>query len=320
MHRNVFFGASAILAAMLASVPVATQAQAYPSRAIKLIVPSTPGSVADVLARAIAPDMGKVLGQSVVIENKAGADQVIGLEFVAKNAAADGYTLVISTVTSAAMLPVMKKGLRFDPLKDVPPFINLGESQVVMLTPMSRPWKTLDELTVQARANPGKLSYGASSPTVKLPMAAVLKDRGLNVIAVSYSQGSNFQMSLMGGEIDMGLLTYFNAFNFKDKLRALAISGETRNAGFPGVPTFKELGHPNVAGIAWSLNTRLGTPEPIIETLHNAAEQALKQPTMGNVFEKLGLGPMLTTRKAAIDRLADEGAFYAKVAPGVITE
>ncbi len=317
MLRTWHLVVSTILGLLVVLGPGVSLAQQYPSKPISLVVPSSPGSVADVLARAMAPGMSKLLGQPIVIENKPGADQVLGMEHVAKAAPADGHTIVIVTVTSAAMLPILKDNLRFDPLKDLPPFIDLGEAQIVLTTASTRPWKTLDELTAHAKAHPGTLNYGSSSPSVQLPMAAIVRDRGIDVSSIPYSQGSAFQMALTTGEVDMGLLTSFNANNFKDKLRFLAVSGDKRTAAFSGVPTFAELGHPNVRGIAWSLNVRAGTPETVTRKLHSVASQVLKRPDMAPIFERLGLTTVPDSPEAAAERLAAEARFYSTLAPSL---
>lgn len=312
MLRTLHLVVPAILGLLVVLSPDDSLAQQYPSKPISLVVPSSPGSVADVLARTVmGPGMSELLGQPVVIENKPGADQVLAMEYVVKAAPADGHTIIIVTVTSAAMLPVLKNNLRFNPLKDLPPFIDVGEAQFILTTPSIRPWKTLDELTAHAKAHPGTLNYGSSSPSVKLPMASIIRDRGIDVVSIPYSQGSAFQRALMTGQVDMGLLTEFNAINFKDKLRFLAITGDKRSPTLRDVPTFAELGHPNVRGAVWSLNVRAGTPEASTRKLHSVASQVLKRPDVAPVLERLGVTVISNSPQAAAERLADEARFYS---------
>ena len=123
-----------------------TPAQDYPSKPIRYIVPNTPGVIVDTVARVMAAEMGKNLGQPMVVENKPGGNHAVGFEYVAKQAPADGYTVVSVLVPSMAILPVTAKELRFDPLKDLPPVIGLAEGKYVFGSAASQPWKTLAEL------------------------------------------------------------------------------------------------------------------------------------------------------------------------------
>lgn len=134
-----------------------TMAQDYPSRPIRFIVPNTPGSSTDFPARIISPAMSKLLGQPIIVENKPGAAQLLGYEYVAKQVPADGYTIAVVTVPALVTLPLTVKNLRFDPLKDLRPIIGLVEQRFLLASSSQESWNTFREMVGYAKANPGKL-------------------------------------------------------------------------------------------------------------------------------------------------------------------
>ena len=159
-QRAALLSCSTVLA--LCCAPQAA-AQEYPNRVIRIVITYAAGGVPDIVARIVAPEMSKVLGQPVIIENKPGADTVIGFDHVARLSPADGYTVVAAMVQGLASLPLLTKDLRFDAIKDLPPFIDLTDSRLVFGSAASYPWRSLNELMANARANPGKLNYGVAS-------------------------------------------------------------------------------------------------------------------------------------------------------------
>ena len=212
-------------------------AQDFPNRPLRIIVANTPGTPLDAVARIMAPEMSKFLGQPVVVENKPGAGQQIGYEFVAKQAPADGYMIALVSVATLAIMPVTSKGLPFDPLKDLPPFIGLVEGRVVFAASANQPFRTLDELSQYAKANAGKLNYGASSPSVMLQTEAIVRRFGLNIVNVPYSANAPYVLALSTGEVQVGLRGESEAVALADKVRVLATTGDKRSAAFPNVPT-----------------------------------------------------------------------------------
>ena len=206
-----------------------TPAQDYPSKPIRYIVPNTPGVIVDTVARVMAAEMGKNLGQPMVVENKPGGNHAVGFEYVAKQAPADGYTVVSVLVPSMAILPVTAKELRFDPLKDLPPVIGLAEGKYVFGSAASQPWKTLAELAAAAKASPGKLNFGESSPPVYLLAELLLRDLGLNVVHIPYSSGGGYLQAIVAGEVQMGFVGEGSAIGFGDKYRVLGVTGAQRS-------------------------------------------------------------------------------------------
>ena len=152
--------------------------QEYPSRPIRLIVATSAGTLSDLAPRVMATGMSKVLGQPVIVENRPGANSLVGFEYVAKKVPADGYTLASALVAALASLPVGAKDLPFDPLKDLPPVIVFAEGLFVFGSPAQAQWKTFVEMVAYAKANPGKLNYGSSNLNSRLLSEAVFEDRG----------------------------------------------------------------------------------------------------------------------------------------------
>lgn len=292
----------------------AANAQEFPARPIRYVVPNSPGTAVDLVARLMAPGMSKALGQAVSVENKPGASETIGYEYVARQMPADGHTIVIAAVSSLAILPLISKELRLDTLKELAPVMNLVEGRYFFGSPSSAPWKTFGELVLFAKANPGKLNYGGANPTVRFWKEALIRDLAIDVTYVPYREGARYLQALAAGEVQMGSLAEGSAMNLRDKFRALAMTGDRRNAAFPDVPTFKELGHPQIGGINYSLNVRAGTPRPITEKLHAAAASALSQAEVKAALGKIQLEIVADSSEAAAKTLQEQGRLFADIA------
>lgn len=304
----------AILGAILALASSLAAAQAYPTKPVRLIAPISPGAASDVLARVIAPEMAAVLGQPVVVENRPGADTLVGSEYVAKQVPADGYTIVIILVGTLTSLPVLVKDLRFDPVKDLPPFIGLAEGRFALVTAAKQPWSNFNALVANAKANPGKLNYGVGTALGRLIVEAVMQDLGVNMVHIPYPVVANYVQALTSGDIAVGLISEQLAVSMGDKLRTLAVTGETRSRTFPDAPTFKELGFPRVRGLSFTLNTPAGVPAPIVERLHAAASRALQSPETAKRLAALRLEGSDEKPDVAARKTAEEAKLYADVA------
>lgn len=294
------------------------RAQSWPSRPIHMIVPESPGSTPDTTARLLAPEMARILGQPVVIENRPGAGQMIGLEYVAKRAPADGYTVVLSSASNLAILPVTVKALRFDPLKELPPVIGLAEGRLLLASPVKMPWKTATELIAHGKANPGKINFGSSNPIVRLSSEAFLRGTGIEATLIPYSgTGPYFQALAAGEDIHMGFLSVASALTLGERIRVLAATGETRREPFLDVPTFNELGLPQIIGLGWTLNVPVGTPPAVIEALHGAASAALKSTDVRAHIRKVHLDITDQPPDVAARKLADNGKLFAEIARNI---
>lgn len=312
MHSNPAF--SLLISAAAAFCPGAATAQEYPSKPIRLIVAESPGTVTDTMARILSPEMSRLLGQPIVIEYKLGAGSLVGLEYVAKQVPADGYTAISVSVTSLATLPLTVKDLRFDPLVDLPPLIGMAEGRLAFASSPKHPWKSLSELVASARANPGNLNYGASSPQVRFPMLILLQDLGLNVVSIPYSAGGPYIQALVAGEVHMGFLGEAAANGFGEKLRVLAVTGDKRSSISPEVPTFAQLGHPQIPGVGYSLNVPAKLPKVAFDKLSAAASRALADGDVKARIAKLQLDIVDESPETAARKLVAIGKSYADIA------
>lgn len=292
-------------------------AQEYPIKPIKLVVPNAPGAAMDISARILSSELQRNLGQPIVVENKPGAGQVIGYEYVAKQVPADGYTAVFVSVPDLASLPVTTRGLRFDPLKDLPPVIGVVEGSLVFGSSSRLPWKTLNELVAHAKANPGKLNYGAPGLLLHLLVQAFIRDLGLDIAYVPYSAAAAYFQGLVAGDVQMGYASPGAAGSFGEKFRILAVTGERRLPSLPEVPTFMELGYPPISGLGHSLNVPVGTPKAVTDKLFAAATKVLQQPEVKAQYAKFQLEIVNESPEAAAKRLAQQAKLFADIAKKV---
>lgn len=289
-------------------------AQGFPNRPVRVIVPGTAGSSSDSTARIVANDMGRHLGQPVVVENRAGANSIIGSEYVALQAPADGYTLLLSSVTGLVSLPLITKDLRFDPVKDLPVLIGLVESRLAMGSSSALPWKTFNEFVTQARAEPGKLNYGTSAALTRLLAGAVIQKLELNMVDIPYTGGGPMFQALLAGQVHMGFVGESTALGNPDRFRVLAVTGEKRRPPFLDVPTFAELGHTQIPGLYVSLNTAVGVPRAALDKLYDATSRALQIPDIRGRFAKLSLQVVEEPRENVGKRVPEEARLYAEIA------
>lgn len=269
-----------IAAAVLACAVSPTSAQTYPDRPIKFIAPTTPGSPADILARAVAEGMTRELKVPIVVENKPGADQIIGFEHVARMAPADGYTVGIIGIDGQALLPITKKGLRFNPHDDLTLVAGLAEGRYVLVGPAAAPHKNFKEVMDAIKAAPGRFNYGTSGPVVRIPILMLMNDLNLDMTHIPFKGGGPYAQELAAGNIDLGFVSETSAKPLAGRLRYYGVTGSTRTATEPNVPTFAELGFPKILGPAYALVVRAGTPKAIIDKLSHAAAAALQSPEM----------------------------------------
>lgn len=284
--RAIALGAGALGGLFVASLP--SQAQdAYPSHALRLIVPYPPGAVTDAQSRPVALELGKALGQSVVIENRPGAGALVGTQ-AAKQAPADGYTLLYQSSALVTNLYTIKQpGYA---LADFTPVAMLGQGAFVLMTSMKHPFKTLQELVAYGKANPGKLNYSTTGPGSPASIVSYRLGRaaGMDWVEIPFKGGADATQAVMSGDshafaASQGApLIHANP----DKMRMAAISAEQRSALLPNVPTFKELGYPVVLESWSALFVRSDTPAPIIAKLRTTlakimASEEIKQTMKG---------------------------------------
>ena len=261
------------LFAVASAVAIAAPARAddYPSHPIRVVVPFSPGGAVDGPMRLIAQELGKRLGQPVVVENKPGAGATIGSDIVAK-AAPDGYTLLLASQTNAISATLYSK-LPFDPIGDFAPVTLIGREPGVVVVNPSVPAKTLQEFIAYVKANPGKVDYASSgNGSGQHLFAAMLASRtGMKMNHVPYRGSGQATTDLLAGVVAMaipgtaGMVGHIRA----GKLRALAVTGVKRSPQLPDVPTVIESGVPGYEAYVWmGLLAPKGTPAPIVERLN----------------------------------------------------
>jgi tripartite-type tricarboxylate transporter receptor subunit TctC len=269
-------------------------AQGYPTRPIRLVVPFGAGGGTDNLARIIEPLVTKALGHPLVIENRPGGGSIIGMDQVAK-AAPDGYTLVM-TDTSIAVNPSLKP-LPYDTLNDFVPVSLLATAPVILVAHPSVPAKTLQEFIALAKARPGELNYASGGIGASTHLGGELLKfvAGIDVRHVPYKGTGPAMNDLIGGHVQVMFSGISSARPYMDAgtLRALAVTGDTRNAAVPDVPTFAEVGLPGVtASTYWGILAPKGTPQDIVDRLSAEFAKAVRDPDVVKRIGDLGYLPI----------------------------
>jgi tripartite-type tricarboxylate transporter receptor subunit TctC len=289
MHRIIF----RIGLALCAGLPAAdVLAQAYPSQPVKLVVPYTPGTGMDIIARTVGPKLSERLGQPVIVENKPGASGNIGADAVAK-AAPDGYTLMV-TANTLLIASNLYRSVPFNPLSDFAP-ISLAAWGTLLLTANPKTnIKSVAELIAKAKANPGKLTY--SSPGVGTPhhmSMELLKDlTGVSLLHVPYKGSAGALTDLISGEIDVGFVPIHVAMPYVQagRLTALAVGSAKRHRNAPGIPTLQELGVKGADVDMWyAFMAPKDTPAPVVSRLDAELRAILSLPDIKANFDKQGM-------------------------------
>ena len=308
MHRRLLLAA----AALAACAPVAAQAPAWPSRPITLIVPFPPGGLADIVARPVAEALGRELGQSVVIENKAGAGGGIGMGQAAR-ARPDGYTLLMA-LSSLTVLPEADGILGRAPmfaLSDLRPIARYTADPTVLAVRADSPWKTVKDFVDDARKRPGAINYGSSGNygTMHVPMEILAQEAGIKLTHVPFTGAGPAVVALLGGQIQAvssGPATVLQHVK-AGKLRVLGHWGTGSLASLPDVPALKDTGF-NAEYAQWSgLFIPAAVPEPIAQRLRTAARNAAQDARVREVINGAG-SPILYQDSPEFERYVQADA------------
>lgn len=288
LRRRELLGA----AALVAMLPLAARAQAWPARPITLVVPFPAGGSVDLIARVYAEPLSKALGTPVVIDNRGGAGGSIGSAQVAR-AKPDGYTLVVSSQSSHLANPLMQANLGYDPITDFVSISQLARSINVLMVNPAVPAKTFQEFVALVKARPGELNFcsGGQGSMGQLNVELLKSLLQLQATHVPYRGGGPLVTALLANEVQFGLdnLAPFQPHIQSGKLRALAVASPTRVAALPGVPTFAELGYPALNTTSWiGLAAPAKTPPEVIAALHKAVRTVAAQPAMMAALESRG--------------------------------
>jgi tripartite-type tricarboxylate transporter receptor subunit TctC len=286
------FRSVVVLGLLVTAVPAA--AQEFPSKPIRFIVPFPPSGAVDVLARTLGPPMSRALGQSVVVENRAGGNTVIAGEIVAR-APADGHTLLLMA-PSFTINPFVRSKLPFDVLKDFSPVTLVANSALLIAIHPSLPARDTKELIALARANPGKLTFATASIIGGQRIAGELfKDVAkVDIVNIPYNGGAPATMATVGGHTAMLVTNIIEAAPqvIAGKLRGIAVTTIQRSEVLPQVPTVAEGGFPGFdAGNWFGALVRSGTPKPVIDRLNAEIIRALEQPDVRDTLGRYALIP-----------------------------
>jgi tripartite-type tricarboxylate transporter receptor subunit TctC len=285
--RRLWLSITLVLAA-LASPAFAE----YPDKPIRLIVPQAPGSATDSLARIVAAELGKELGQTIVVDNRPGGALTIGLDLVAKSEP-DGYTLGMGPVGALAITRHMVSKLPYDIERDFQPIALLTRGHLLLAVPPDSPFKTVQDLIAYAKAHPGKMLNASSSNGSPGHVGGELFKTmtGTEIIHVPYRGGAQATNDLIAGRIHF-MFESLNSISPHAKsgtVRGLAVSGARRSPAFPDLPTVAEAGVPGYAAPTWSgMVAPAGVPRPIVDKLNAAVNRAMQTPLFKERFAQIG--------------------------------
>ncbi len=288
-RRNILV-ATAILPVLARST--AAQAQAWPQKPAKILVPFAPGGNTDGIARVIGQRLSERLGEQFIVENRPGANGALAAEAVAR-AAPDGYTLFMAALPQIAIFPAMTK-VSYDPVKDFSPISNVGSNPFAQIVNPKFPAKTLKELVDYVRAQPSKIPYasGGTGSLSHLSMVLLLKQANLDMTHVPYKGGGPAVTDVIAGHVQIYFANLSEALPQAKagQVRVIAVSSEQRIAQLPDVPTVAESGYPNFRTLTWNgLLAPAGTPADIINRIAAEVGTAVKDPAMKERFVAYGV-------------------------------
>lgn len=309
--------ACALAVAGIAFAAAPAGAQDFPQRAITLVAPFAPGGSVDITARLIADAWGKALGQSVVVENRAGASGNIGMAAVAR-AQPDGYTLAINTM-SLAINPSLFKDMPFDTLKDLRSVGTVATSQHVLTVTNSLPVDSVSELLAYVRERPANaLSFGSAGTGSTFHMAAELfkSVSRTQILHVPYKGGGPAMLDTISGQVQMSfpVLSAAKAQVDGGRLKPLGVTGRTRSPLLPNVPTIAESGLPDYEFNTWFVvSAPAGTPQAVVDTLNAKLAQALRTPEMTARLQKEGFEALISSPADTDKMVAGEMQRWAAI-------
>ena len=312
MNRKQLLLSSAVICALGAAAwgPAMAQEAAFPTKPITLVIPFPPGGATDVLGRLIGKKLGDKLGQSVVIDNRAGAGTVIGAAYVAK-AAPDGYTLLMSSGTTFTVNPAVRAKLPYDPVKSFEPIGIAGRTSLILLANKDVPVSDVKQFVAMVKAAPDKYSYGSygAGTTSQFAGEMFFHAAGLKIQHVPYKGSSPAMVDLMGGQIPFTVDTVSAALpQLKDgKIKAIAVTAGKRSALLPKVPTLAESGYPGVEMDTWlAMVAPRGLPPAVKARLELTLAQVVADPETRDKLIAVGFEPTYASAKAVSELIDKE--------------
>src|SRR5213083_2878647 len=281
----------AVLALLLLSVNAAAWSQAYPARAVRIVVPFATGGPADIYARFIGAKLQEALGQPLVVEDRPGGGSIVGTDVVAKSPP-DGYTLLMMSNTHTVNETLIPKK-PFDLMRDLAPISGVNYSDLLMVIHPSVPANNLKEFIELAKSSPGALNYASSGPGTPYHMAGELFKAmaGVDIVHVPYKGSSGARTDILGGQVQMmfDAITTMAPLVQAGKLRALGTSGRSRSAVLPSTPTVSEAGVPGYEAVIWlGIMAPAGTPRALVERLNVEVNKVVNAPEVKEAWAKQG--------------------------------
>ena len=308
--------ASLVVAAALALFPAASFAQAVPAKQVRLITTYPPGGASDIMARIIALKLGEIWGQTVLVENRSGANGSIGIEYAARQPA-DGTSFVIGNLGPVSINPLISK-VPYDMARDFAPVTLVAIGPTVLVTHPSMPVRNLMEFVKLARAKPGAINFGTAGPGTLGHLGGEMMKRlaGIDIVHVPYKGGVLAIQDLLGGHVQMvfadpqPIIPHIRA----GKAKSLAVTSAKRSSAVPDVPTFAEAGLPGfVAENWWGVWVPAATPKPALDMLHGSLTKAMTSPEIREKFTGMGIEALSSTPEALRDFARAESEKWGKL-------
>ena len=309
---------SALIFSALASGPLGAQpSEGFPSKPVRIVVPFPPGGATDITARVVADKLSAKWGQPVVIDNRPGANSIIGSEIVAKSAP-DGYTVLIDNITGHAINASLYKKVPFDSIRDFEPVTLLASVTNLLVVPQSTGWKSVKDVIVAAKAKPGQLNYASfgTGSTAHLAGEIFKNAAGIEIIHVPYKGGAPALLDVMAGRASMMFATLPSALSFvkAGRLTAIATTGTKRSPSTPDIPTVAESGLPGFEATTWyGTMLPVKTPPAIVKILRDDLVKIANDPAMREQLLQLGFEVQTSTPTELARHLKEETARWGKV-------
>ncbi len=305
----------ACFAALGWATPAAAQAD-WPSKPVRMVVPFAPGGSTDVVARMAAQQLSALWGQTVVVENRAGAGGNVGADLVAKSAP-DGYTLLLAS-GSITINPHVYKKMPFDTKKDLAPITNVASGPMLVVVPDTSPAKNIKDLIAMAKANPGKLNFGSAGVGSQVHLAAenFADAAGIDIAHVPYKGEALGFTDLIGGQVQLmvGNFAAASALLGNGRLRALAVTGKQRSPQLPELPTVAESGLPGFENTGWfGMLAPAGTPPDIISKIQRDTAKVMNETQVKARLYVLGMTPVANSTADFVKQMDNEGVRWAQV-------
>ena len=315
MSHNALLGKTiaSLFFAALSVLPGGSLAQTYPDRPVRIVIPAPPGGGMDTIGRALAEHLSPALKQTVIIDNRAGANSVIGSQAVAR-AAPDGYTLLL-TASFHTMHPWTVKNLPYDALKDFRAVAPLGSSPLIFVSSAGSGVRSVADFKAYAARSRDGVTFATSSMETRLGAELVLQQVGAKGVIVNYKGTGPAMGDIAGGHVPLFVTTFSSALPFKDtgKINLIGVAAQTRNADLPGVPTLVEQGLDVEVGVWYAILAPVGTPNEVIERLNREITQISKKPEYEAKLRTFSIQASVATPAEFDAFIKSEVARWAKV-------